>query len=107
QRAERNAHARAVGQVLPLRVATRVMILEGRAAQPDLIVELPRAQDVVARESVVAEHPTRLADADLRAEADQGRALVAGNLVAQKARVLEGLAAAVYFGARQQPRLGR
>ena len=79
-----------------------VVVLDGRAAQADLVVELPRAEDVVARQPVVPVHAAGLAHADLRAERDQRRALVAGHPVDEEPGVLERLAAARDLGLGQE-----
>ena len=44
----------------------------GRTAEPDLVVELPRGQDIVARQPIVAVDAARLAHAELRAEVRPG-----------------------------------
>jgi len=54
----------AARHVLPVRVATRTVILDGRAAQRDLVVKTTRPQHVVAGQLVIAHDATRLAHAD-------------------------------------------
>src|SRR5262249_1054026 len=102
ERAIGDAHAAPVGEVLPLRVGAAVVVLDGRAAEPDLVVELPRAQDGLAGEADLALDAARLADPDLDAKAGEVGLLVAGDALAEEARVFERLPAALHLGAGEQ-----
>ena len=68
---------RAVGQVPPGRPRALVVVLDGRPAQADLVVELAGREHVVGGEPDVAVDPAGLPDPDLGAEGDQLRPLVA------------------------------
>ena len=82
------------------------MVLDGRPAQADLVVELTGAEHVIPGQAIVAVHAPRLADADLGREARERRVLVAGHPLHQEAGVLQRLAATVDLGPRQEPRIG-
>ena len=84
-----------------------VVVLDGRPAEADLVVELAGREHVVGGEPDVAVDPARLPDPDLAAEGDQLRPLVARHLVDQEPGVLEGLAAPGHLGLGEQPRVGR
>ena len=98
--------ARPVRQVLPARVRARSVVLDGRTAQPDLVVELPRGQDIVTRQPKVAVDAARLAHADLTAEADQAGGFVARHPIDEEARVFQGLAPAGHLGLGQEVGVG-
>ena len=54
------------------------MILDRRTAQADLVVELPRGQNVLTGEPVVTVDPPRLPQADLRGQRHQAGISVTG-----------------------------
>ena len=65
-----------------------MVVLDRRAAVSDLVRELGRGEDLLAREHVVAEDPPALADADRGARRDEHRLLVARHALAEEAEVL-------------------
>ena len=95
-----------VRQVLPDRVGATVMVLDGRTAQADPVVEGARGEHVVAGQPVVAVDAPRLANPDLRPERDERRMFVAGHAVDEEPDVLERLAPAGDLGLGQEPRVG-
>ena len=87
--------------------APAMVVLDGRAAEADLVVELPGTQDVLARQPVVAVDAAGLAHADLRRERHQRGALVAGHLVdAGSGRIRRPVRRPAISASAQQPRIG-
>ena len=107
ERPVRDAHRLAVGQVVPQRVRAGMVILDRRAAQADLVIELAGAQHVLARQARIAVDAPRLADPDLGPERHERRVLVARHQVDEEADVLEGLTTAGDLGPREEVRIRR
>jgi len=84
-----------------------VVVLDRRAAQADLVVELAGGQHVLPREAVVALDPPRLADADLGGEGGERGPLVPGDPLDEEADVFQGLAAPLHLAAREELRIRR
>jgi hypothetical protein len=83
------------------------VVLDGRTAQGDLVVELPAAQAVLLGQSVLTIDAPRLAHADVMREANDLRPPVAGHHVAQEVLVDEGLPPALDFGGGELLRVRR
>ncbi len=107
KRSIRNAIHRATGNVLPVGLAARPVVLYRRAAECHLVGKAARLEHVGARQLVVTDHASRLAHADRRARPDEHRTLEAGHPVAQEAVVLADLPAALDLGPRQRDRVRR
>ena len=88
-------------------LAARSVILDGCAAQRDLVLEAARGQHVVARQLIVADDPATLPDADRRAGSDDDRFLKAGHLIAQEAVILTYLAPPFQLGISELRRISR
>jgi hypothetical protein len=102
ERAERDADALAVGKITPSGVGPTVVILDGRAAEGDLVVELFGPDDVIAGEAVLAVNTAGFTHPDVDAEGGELGLLVAGDFVAQETDVLDRLNAALDLGGGEE-----
>src|SRR5215470_232397 len=102
QRPIGDPNATSIRQVNPSRVAARVVLLDGRTAEPDLIVELPCCEYILARHSVLALHSPTLAYPNLRSERDQLRIGIPRNLLLEETQILQRLPAALDFSVRKE-----
>ncbi len=94
-------------QILPLRVASRVVVFDRRAAFRHGIIEFAGREHVGSRETILSVDATALTDADLIAEIGQEGLFIARDVVVEEPGVLERLAAPFHLGPRELFRIGR
>ena len=92
---------------MPPGVGTPVVVLDRGAAEADLVVELAGPEDILSRKTVGPVHAARLANPDLYPEAGQFGPFIARHAVAEEARVLQRLAAALHLRVAEQGGIGR
>src|SRR5205807_10228769 len=95
----------AIGQVLPSRIAARMMLLDRRATEPNLILELPRAEHVFTSHPVFTLDPPGFPHTNLGSERHQFGVGVAGNFFLKKTQVFERLPASFDLGAGEELRI--
>src|SRR5690606_39658802 len=66
-----------LGQVLPLGIRAKMVILHRRTAQTDLIVKLPCLQNILPSQAIFSVYPTGFPYANLHTESNQIGLLVA------------------------------
>ncbi len=103
-------HERAIGYLVtlarrqPVRrrpAPSRIVQIDWIGAARNRVVELARLQNVLARERVPADYPSRLADADLRAGSGDARIFEARHELSKELPKLHGLQTRFHLGAGQ------
>src|SRR5579862_7769237 len=84
-----------------------MVVFDGSAAQSDPIVELARAQNIVAGQTVRAVNAAGLSHSDLSTECNDASVLVSRNEVAKKTLIFQCLASPFNLGGGQDLWVGR
>src|SRR5256885_2404593 len=107
QTAKRNPYTAAIWKVSPFGVIARMVLFDWGAAQSDLVVELFRAEHILASEPVFALNSPGFTHADLRSKGNQFGVRVTRNALLEKTQILERLHSALDFRPAEQFWIGR